>query len=294
MTEREIERWTREVAEDPGASSFVKLARAYRTQGRRDAARSVVIQGLQQNPEHIGGHGLLALIHVETGEREKAGDEWQTMLRLEPENFEASRGLGFLALERDDLPAARRYLEQAERSQPGDTAVGQALRVLERREAVARDGGAHVAVAGNSGGSDGAGATARRARPRPRAAPGFRDPEDLFAVLRKETPFLGAVVLDARGLVVAGGIELENGSDALLAGLISTAVAEARRATKMVGLGAWDGLLLDCDDATVHVAALSDAGMVLIAARRDAPAGWAVRTAQRAQALARDFLQEQA
>jgi Flp pilus assembly protein TadD len=292
MTERDIERWTREVAEDPGASSFVKLARAYRTQGRSDAARSVVIQGLQQNPEHIGGHGLLALIHVETGEREKAGDEWQTMLSLEPDNFEASRGLGFLALERDDLAGARRYLEQADRSQPGDTAVAQALRVLERREAAGD--GARVAVAGNSGGSDGARATARRARRRTPAAPGLRDPEDLFAVLRNETPFLGAVVLDARGLVVAGGIELENGSDELLAGLISTAVEEAKRAAEMVGLGSWDGLLLDCADATVHVAGLSDIGMVVVAARQDAPAGWAVRTARRAQALARNFLQEHA
>lgn len=293
MTERDIERWTREVAEDPGASSFVKLARAYRTQGRRDAARSVVIEGLKQNPEHIGGHGLLALIHIETGEREQASDEWHTMLRLEPSNFEASRGLGFLALERDDLADARRYLEQAESSQPGDTAVAQALRVLERRETAGHDGGG-VAVGGNSRGLVGAGVPARRARPRTGVAPGVRDPDDLFAVLRKETPFLGAVVLDARGLVVAGGIELQNGSDELLAGLISTAVAEARRVTTMVGLGAWDGLLLDCDDATVHVADLSDAGMVLMAARRDAPAGWAVRTARRAQALARDFLQERA
>ncbi|MFO7895206.1 MAG: tetratricopeptide repeat protein, partial [Longimicrobiales bacterium] len=134
MSERDIERWTREVAENPGAPSFVRLARAYRAQGRREAARTVVLQGLEHSPEHIGAHGLLALIHVEDGERQKAGDEWETMLRLDPGNFDASRGLGFLALERGDLDAARRHLEAAADVRPDDPAVTQALEVLVRRE----------------------------------------------------------------------------------------------------------------------------------------------------------------
>lgn len=287
MTERDIERWTREVAEDPGAASFVRLARAYRAQGRRDAAREVVLQGLEHNPEHIGGHLLLALIHVEDGERQRAGDEWQTVLRLEPGSFDASRGLGFLALERNDLAEARRHLGHAAAVRPDDPAVSQALDVLERREAAARstarDGAAPAAegagVGAESGGEPGAG-------------PAVRDPARLFDTLADDVPFLGAVVLDERGLVMAGELELNGARSDLLGALINTAVVEARRATELLGLDRWGGLLLDCDEATVHVAALPDDAVVLMAVRSDAPSGWAVRTAARASALARDFLEE--
>lgn len=317
---RDIERWTREVAEHPGAASFVRLARTYRAQGRRDAARDVVLQGLEHNPEHIGGHGLLALIHVEDGERQRAGDEWETVLRLDPGNFDASRGLGFLALERNDLPAARRHLERAARSRPDDPAVAQALEVLERREVAAGDGGSAgdearppsgdgsdrsaAGVAADPGaataGADAAGAADRAdvdggagaagAPGRTRGA-AVRDPARLFADLADDVPFIGAVVLDDQGLVIAGDLRLEGARGELLGALINTAVVEARRTTALLGLDAWNGLLLDCEAATLHVATLPGDAVVLMAVQVDAPAGWAVRTAGRARALAREFLE---
>ena len=284
------------MAEDPGAPTFVRLARAYRAQGRTDAAREVVLQGLEENPEHIPGHGLLAGIHVEDGEREKAGDEWQTVLRLEPGNFAASRGLGFLALERGDLAAARRHLEAAAEARPDDPAVRQALEVLGRREA-ARNGAASAEDRG--GGSPG---TAPEPEPTPGTpapgagpAPGSesRDPARLFEGLGDRRPLLGAVLLDAQGLVIAGRLELEGARGELLSALINTAVDEARRTTELLGLDGWQGMLLDCEAATLHVAAAADDAVVLVAVEPDAPAGWAVRTAARARSLARGFLEEE-
>ncbi|NIP83747.1 MAG: tetratricopeptide repeat protein [Gemmatimonadetes bacterium] len=125
----DIQRWTREVAEDPGAHAFVRLARAYRRQGRRAAARNVVLRGLERNPEHLGGHALLAVIHVEEGDRQLAEDEWETVMRLDPDNFDASRGLGFLALERGELDVARRHLDNAARMRPDDPVVAEARQV---------------------------------------------------------------------------------------------------------------------------------------------------------------------
>ena len=301
MTERDIERWTREVAEDPGAASFVRLARAYRSQGRRDAARDVVLQGLEHNPEHVDAHGLLALIYVEDGQRQKAGDEWETMLRLDPGNFDASRGLGFLALEGGDLERARRHLEAAADARPDDPAVEQALEVLRRREAekgAARGPGPEDRGSGTVGPSAGDTAVAavpRSSSPEPRSNdPAVRDPSRLFDALSDEAPFLGAVVLDPQGLVLAGEIEMEGANGDLLGALINTAVGEARRATELLGIGAWDGMVLDCHGATLHVAGLEGDAVVLLAVESDAPAGWVVRTARRARTLARDFVGERA
>lgn len=268
MNQRDLQRWTREVAQDPGAPSFVRLARAYRRQGRRDAARDVVLRGLERRPEHVDAHGLLAVLHVEAGDREQARDEWETVLTLDPDNFEAGRGLGFLALEREDFPAARRHLEAAARARPDDPAVRQAMEVLERRER----------------------APARRTG-EPSGGPA-RDPRRLFDSLARESVFLGGLVLDARGLVLAGALELEGDGADYLAGVLTAAAAEARRVTAVLELGEWDGMLVDSEAALVHLGGLESGAMVVVAARRDAPAGWVVRTAGRARTLATRFLED--
>ncbi|NIP83746.1 MAG: hypothetical protein GWM90_32760 [Gemmatimonadetes bacterium] len=120
---------------------------------------------------------------------------------------------------------------------------------------------------------------------------GGRDPVHLFDKLTANSPFLGAVVLDAQGLVLAGSLDLGEARAELLGAILNTAVAEARRTTELLGLGAWDGLLMDCADATLHVSALDDETVVLLAAGTDAPAGWIVRTAERARELARSFME---
>ena len=85
MSERDLQRWTLEVARDPGAPSFVQLARLYRRQGHRQAARDVVIRGLERSPRHVDARALLALLYMEDGDREGARDEWETLLQLEPQ-----------------------------------------------------------------------------------------------------------------------------------------------------------------------------------------------------------------
>lgn len=286
MTERDLQRWSREVAEDPGAPSFVRLARAYRHQGRRTAARDVVLAGLAANPEHVEAHALLALIHIEDGERQQARDEWETVLRLDPSNFAAGRGLGFLALERGDLQAARRHLDAAAGVRPDDPAVSQALQVLDRRERTGRERSAQrESAAGPEV------ATAPEAAPVTEGAPG-RDPVRLFAALTGEAPFRGALVLDEQGLVLAGRLEDEGRQDDLLGALLNTAVAEARRTSGMLRLGSWEDLLLETAEATLHVTALDGGAVVVVVAERGAPAGWVVRTANRARGLADRFLEE--
>lgn len=248
------------MAEDPGAPSFVRLARAYRRQGRQDAAREIVLAGLNRHPEHVDGHALLALLYIGQGRREQARDEWETILRLDPGNFDASRGLGFLALERSDLQAARRHLDTAAAARPDDPAVSQALQVLARREQSA------------SGASD-------------------RDPVLLFTALASDAPFRGALLLDDQGLVLAGRLEGTDHADDLLGALLATTVAEATRTTHMLRMGDWQDMLLETPRATLHLTALSGGSVVVVVAEPEAPAGWVVRAASRAATLARRFME---
>lgn len=255
------------MAEDPGAPSFVRLARAYRREGRRGAARDVVVRGLARNPEHLEGHSLLALMYVEEGDSIRARDEWETALRLEPGHFDASRGLGFLALERKDFAAARTHLEAAARARPGDPTVRQALQVLDRKVA------AQPAPSGRNGGP--------------------RDPGRLFEPLGGEPCFAGALVLDVHGRVLAGSMD-DEGEDngALLGALLDGVVAEAHRTTELVDLGAWQELMIDCENATMHISPLPDGAVVLAKMRPRTPAGWVVRLASSARDLARHFVEE--
>lgn len=289
MTGAELQRWSRDVAEDPGSPSFVPLARAYRRQGRRDAALRVLLRGLERNPEHVDAHALLALLHVDAGEHKLAGDEWEIVLRLDPGNFDASRGLGFLALERGDLKGARRHLQAAARARPDETAVREALEILSRRE---------TAVAGRAPGPGGArpvesGGPAPEEVARPPAARDRdgREPSQIFEALGRDAPFLGALLLDRKGLLLAGALADSAGAGAeALGGLLSPAVEEARRTASMLDMGAWEGMMVECDRALLHLAPVGDS-VLLLAARSDAPAGWVVRTAARARELALRFLE---
>jgi tetratricopeptide (TPR) repeat protein len=129
-TER-VRRWQEEVARDPGADAFVPLADLYRAQGRLDAALRVCWRGLQRNPEHVDGHFLLGRIYRDSDEMEKAYDEWDIALGLEPDHLPSLRSIGFLCLERGDFEHAGRYLRRALQLEPDDPRLRRAVARLE-------------------------------------------------------------------------------------------------------------------------------------------------------------------
>src|SRR4051812_5763723 len=130
----DLQRWSEEVARDPASLAFLPLARAYRRQGMRPAARQLCLRGLEHYPTHAEAHSLLALLYLEEGDRTKAADEWSMVLRMDPNHFEALRGIGFCYLEQDQLSRARQALERAALLRPQDAAVQEALKVLGTRQ----------------------------------------------------------------------------------------------------------------------------------------------------------------
>jgi tetratricopeptide (TPR) repeat protein len=310
----DLQRWSEELARNPASLAFLPLARAYRRLGRRDHAVQLCQRGLKHQPTHVEAHALLALLYFESGDRAKAADEWATVLRLKPGNFEALRGMGFRYLEQSDVAKARQHLERAALIRPDDVTVQEALRLIRQREgALPRAPSVRMpAVVPPGAGapmrpvpSRLTPATTAAAPSRPQAMEHQRatavpwthqaemspHPEQLFESLAGTGPLLGVLLLDRRGLVLAGALRQDTeGSSDELGALIGTAIDEAVRTAEHLRIGPWKGLLLECTAALIHVAPVSGDAMVVVAARRGAPAGWVMRSALHAASIAERFM----
>jgi tetratricopeptide (TPR) repeat protein len=339
----DLHRWSEELARNPGSLAFLPLARAYRRMGRRDLALQLCLRGLEHHPTHVEAHALLALLYFEAGERARAADEWATVLRLKPGNFEALRGMGFRHLEQGDMGKARQHLERAALIRPDDATVQEALRLIRHRESAPAPGPkvspsperravqrtAPVAPpvqqrqattaptvpaarpasrAPNSPSAARpqprfepawwvepdavAAAAAPAARPSPEPAAAPPDPTTLFESLLGAGPLLGVLLLDRRGLVLAGGLRERDASTAEELGAnLGGAIDEAIRAVTHLELGTWRGLTLEAKRAVLQIRPVGGGALVVVVAERSAPAGWIVRAADHAAALADRFVE---
>lgn len=318
----DLQRWGEEVARDAASLSFLPLARAYRRQGRRDAALRLCLRGLEHHPDNVEGHSLLAILFFESGQRVKAYDEWSMVLTLEPDNFDALRGMGFYYLEQEDHVAARRHLERASAQKPNDPAVQEGLRIIRERlgetsaespveellplepwHEVPHTWSPVEATAPVVDAPPPPVPVPEPVRPQAPQPPGPQapdasaqglsdDPSRLFESIMRGNQVLGALLLDSQGLVMAGALSGEVGAQAeSLGAALGGAIEEAVRTAEHLSLGQWNGVLMEADTAVLHFAPVREGMIVLLAAQRNAPAGWVLRSAQQAAALATRFLE---
>ena len=312
-TPQQVRQWSEEVAADPASLSFLPLAQAYRAMEKRDAALRLVLRGLERHPTNVEAHFLLGLLYRESGETLKAFDEFGMVLALSPEHREARRESGLTAAALGEWDAAVRHLERAYAEDPADNAVANAL--TRARDKVSHRPSPAAEVAASSGraasgpasasaspstsasGGNGAGDASAVAPVSPGAAAGTdvgREFDALQAELHAlsgERGMVGAVVLDAQGYVVAGGMTVDGADRAAeLAAVLSGASTEAERTVRHLKMGEWRGILVETPDAVLRLAPTGDGGMVAVAGTRDVPTGWVLRLAGRAQAAALRFL----
>jgi tetratricopeptide (TPR) repeat protein len=108
--------WSEEVARDPRSLAFLPLATAYLAAGRREAAVRLCVRGLEHHPSNVDAHVLLGQLYRAAGDLEKAFDEWDIALRLDPDHRYARREIALLCAERGEWKSARRHLERALRA----------------------------------------------------------------------------------------------------------------------------------------------------------------------------------
>jgi predicted regulator of Ras-like GTPase activity (Roadblock/LC7/MglB family) len=323
-TPAQVRQWSEEVAADPASLAFLPLARAYREQGRHDAALKLCIRGLEKHPDHVEAHYLLGVLYREGGEELKAFDEWDIALALDSDHAGSRREIGLIAYARGDYPVAVRHLEKSLANDAFDQEVRTAL---EDAWARSKGGGASPASARTAPPPPAAAApapvlrteiepvaapaaaSAPAAAPAPSTAPAAPPPapEPAFAAgfaegthfdavagefdaLSAERGIVGAVLLDDQGFVLAGRMVVggvDRGPE--VAAVLSGASSEAGRALTHLGLGAWKGILVETPEAVVRLAPAGD-GMIAVAGRREVPTGWTLRVAGRARDAALRFL----
>jgi tetratricopeptide (TPR) repeat protein len=124
---RQLRSWSEELARDPRSLSFLPLANAYMQADRCHAAIRLCIRGLEHHPSNVEAHVLLGRLYRSAGDVEKAFDEWDIALRLDPDHSASRREIALLCAERGDWKAARRHLERALETGPHDAELDRLL-----------------------------------------------------------------------------------------------------------------------------------------------------------------------
>jgi predicted regulator of Ras-like GTPase activity (Roadblock/LC7/MglB family) len=88
--------------------------------------------------------------------------------------------------------------------------------------------------------------------------------------------------------------EAVRGDPEVLGGVLAGAILEATRTASYLDLGSWRGILLNAEHALLHLAPADASTVLVLAARRDAPAGWMLRASAHAVGLAQQFMEEYA
>jgi tetratricopeptide (TPR) repeat protein len=262
------------LASDPSSLRYVELAEALRRRGKLEEAIQVALHGLGRHPDHAEGYDCLARAHADRGELTEARAAWERALAIVPEHPGALRGIGFVFFRQGDSRRAAEALEHALAANPADEAARWALET----------------VRGTSG----------QRRPPPESVPeaeplplGKTDRPNAFLGLEGATADM--LLLDERGLVLAGGLRAADGSDAteLAAAALAGGAGEGSRTAAYLGLGAWSSIVAEAETANLVLAPVERDALLMVRRDKSTPAALALRIAERARAAAQRWLEEQ-
>ena len=295
----DIRTLTTRLAEEPTSLAFLELAEALRRRGQLEAACKVARGGLGRYPGLADAHDLMARILSDQGDLAGAFDTWADALRLDPMRTAALKGIAFLYFRAGDAAAAIEHLQRAAEADPDDPSIAQALARVRRESR-----GMTPRVPSESTPVAAAESPASAPEPAPGAS---SDPEPVLAAPSTGpaelpdagSPFAqlegghGLVLVDANGLRLAGSLPAPDGEETgdRVAAQLAGVSREASRATRLLELGAWQTITVECPDA--HLVLVRPTGeTILLAAREPSlPMARVALVAERAARAAKSWLE---
>jgi tetratricopeptide (TPR) repeat protein len=297
----DIRTLTARVADEPTSLAFLELAEALRRRGQLEAAGKVARGGLTRYPGLADAHDLLARILSDQGDLAGAFDAWADALRLDPMRTGALKGIAFLYFRAGEAAAAIEHLQRAAEADPDDISIAQALaRVRRESRSVPSAPEPEPVVPALEAVTP---VIVERSETRAEFPPPAPDPQPAVAASpprqqEGESPFAAidggrsVLLVDAKGLLLAGSLASDGAEtgDRVAAELAGVS-REAARAGRLLGLGHWHSITLECPDA--HFVLVPPTGeTVLLAARETSlPIARVVLLAERAAREARAWLE---
>jgi tetratricopeptide (TPR) repeat protein len=266
----DIRALTDRLAAEPSSLAFLDLGEALRRRGQLEAAYKVARGGASRYPGLADAHDLMARILSDQADLAGAFDSWSSALQLDPMRVSALKGIAFLYFRAGDAVAALDHLQRAAEVDPDDPSIAQALERV-RRE---------VTTAG----------------PPPPAEPPVSSPPAPPA----GTAFdgidggeQGQLLVDNNGLRLGGMLALVDGSDASdrVAAHLAGASREAARATRLLGLGGWHSIALECPDGHIVLSSPTADTVLLTVRDHSLPMARVGLLAERAARAARSWLE---
>ncbi len=285
----DIRTLTARVADEPTSLAFLELAEALRRRGQLEAAVKVARGGLARYPGLADAHDLMGRILSDQGDLAGAFDAWADALRLDPMRTGALKGIAFLYFRAGDTPAAIEHLQRAAEVDPDDISIAQALARVRRESRVASPLVPDMVE--------------EAAPPEPQAAleeaPVPSEPSKPRQGSEGDSPFAAldgghaVVLVDANGMLLAGSLAAPDGGETgdRVAAELAGVSREATRAARLLALGSWQSITVECPDAHV-VLVPPTSETVLLAAREPAlPIARVALLAERAAREARAWLE---
>jgi tetratricopeptide (TPR) repeat protein len=296
----DIRALTARVADEPTSLAFLELAEALRRRGQLEAAGKVARGGLSRYPGLADAHDLMARILSDQGDLAGAFDAWADALRLDPMRIGALKGIAFLYFRAGDAAAAIEHLQRAAEVDPDDISIAQALARVRRDSrampsAPAPEPVEEEALEPEPAPTVTAGPPTPVERPVPPPAPTASLPttDEVGSPFAAIDGGRSVVLVDANGLLLAGSLTTPDGTESgdRVAAELAGVSREASRAGRLLGLGQWHSITLECPDAHfVLVHPTTDS--VLLAAREPSlPIARVALLAERAAREAKTWLE---
>jgi tetratricopeptide (TPR) repeat protein len=295
----DIRTLTARVADEPTSLAFLELAEALRRRGQLEAAAKVARGGLSRYPGLADAHDLLARILSDQGDLAGAFDAWADALRVDPMRTGALKGIAFLYFRAGDATAAIEHLQRAAEVDPDDISIAQALARV-RRESRAAPGTAAPEPALEEPSPP---------APLPAVAPPAKEEAPAPAVANVTesppapdeagSPFAAidggraVVLVDANGLLLAGNLTAPDGAERgdRVAAELAGVSREASRAGRLLGLGQWHSITLECPDAHFVLVQPTSETVLLAAREPSLPMARVALLAERAAREAKSWLE---